>query len=61
MAFCQALYLSKQNNSNTNNDNDRYHTTPQEYGTQATIVPTLNPTTTTKLAGGKRWNDGYQP
>ena len=49
------------NNNNTNNDNDRHHTAAQQYGTQATIVPTPNPTTTTLLAGGKRLNDGFQP
>ena len=55
--------MGKQQNSNnnSNNDNDRHHTAAQQYGTQATIVPTPNPTTTTQLAGDKRSNGGYQP
>ena len=55
--------IDKQNNSNSNNSNgnDRHHIAAQLYGTQATNVPTPNPTTTTQLAGGKRSNDGYQP
>ena len=48
-------------NSNSNNDNERHNTAAQQYGTQVTIVPTSNPTTTTQFAGGKRSNDGYQP
>ena len=58
----QANLCKQRNNSsnnNNNNDNDRHHTAAQQYGTQATIVPTPNPTTTTQLAGGKGSNDGY--
>ena len=54
---------AKQNNSNkdNNNDHDGHHTAAQQYGTQATIVPTPNQTTTTQLARGERSNVGYQP
>ena len=57
----QANIDKQQNNSNSNNniDNDRHHIAVQQYGTQATIVLTPNPTTSTQLAGGKRSNDGY--
>ena len=56
----QANIDEQQNNSNSNNnnDNDRHHTASQQYGTQATIVPTPNPDTTTQLARGSRSNDG---
>ena len=52
----------QQNNTNSNNmDNGRHHTAAEQYGTQATIVSTPNPFTTTHFARGKRSNDGYQP
>ena len=52
---------TKHSNRNNNNDNVRCHTAAQQYGTQVTIVPMPNPSTTTQLVRAKWSNDGYQP